>query len=271
MGSAIILGLIESGKYQASEIMVYDLDLEKTKELGKAHGFQVAGAYEDFLDLDQALEHLILAIKPQYMDDLLQDFTALVGRNEDRKNIFKDSVIVSIAAGTSIASFEKYFPENPIIRVMPNTPCQIRKGISALAPNAKVSEDQKETAVEIFKTIGEAVVLDEKYINAVTAVSGSGPAYYFLMMEAMTEAGKKLGLKENIAKKLAVTTAYGASSLAYDSMKNAQGGPNLLRKNVTSPGGTTQAAIESFEAQGFRDMVARALKAASDRGYELDN
>ena len=148
---------------------------------------------------------------------------------------------------------------------MPNTPAQIMKGASVLAPNAKCNTAQIQNCKEIFESIGLAIVLTEDKLDAVTALSGSGPAYVFLMIEAMTEAGVKLGLDEASAKALARETVYGAASLVKESGEEA----SELRKKVTSPNGTTQAGLENFTKNNFKEIVHQALKAACDRSIEL--
>lgn len=272
MGSAIAKGVIrEPGAlYKAEEIVLFDLDEAKLSSVKQEYGFQVASNLEDIAGLcEQAqlasgLEQLIIAVKPKDIEVLLADLASFQKVAQANK-LSENTVIVSIAAGATIKTFEKYFSGNPIIRVMPNTPCQIGKGVSVLAPNAKVGEVQLKQSLKLFETLGTALVLDEFKLDAVTALSGSGPAYIFLMIEAMTEAGIAQGLDEESAKKLAVGTVYGAGSLVYETGEEA----SKLRERVTSPGGTTQAALESFGANGFKDIVAKAVEAATKRAQEL--
>ncbi|MEY3369921.1 MAG: Pyrroline-5-carboxylate reductase, partial [Cyanobacteriota bacterium] len=147
------------------------------------------------------------------------------------------------------------------IRVMPNTPAQIAKGASVLAPNDKCSQEQIEQVRKIFSSLGLALVLDESQLDAVTALSGSGPAYVFLLIEAMSEAGVRLGLDPEISKALARETVYGSACLVTETGREASD----LRAQVTSPNGTTQAALESFERDGFKDIIFRALKSAHQK------
>ncbi len=254
MGQAIAKGLAAAGLYASKEIALFDLRKEVLESL-KAQEFSTCETLDHLVANIVSDGVLLIAVKPQNIDDLLKEIHQLR----------KDVIIVSICAGTKIAKFEQFFPENPIIRVMPNTPAQIAKGASVLAPNSKCSPEQVEKIQKIFASMGLAIVLDEDKLDAVTALSGSGPAYVFLLIEAMGDAGMKLGLDEASSRALARETVYGAACLVVESGKSAK----ELRAQVTSPNGTTQAAIESFERDGFRDTVYQALKAACDRSKEL--
>jgi len=173
--------------------------------------------------------------------------------------------LISVLAGTKISKFQKRFPQNPIIRVMPNTPSQIMKGASGIAANSNCSEQNIKTVQAMFDAIGLAVVVEEKDLDVVTGLSGSGPAYVFLMIEAMAEAATKLGLNEEAAQALALQTVYGAASLAKISDKT----PGELRVQVTSPNGTTAAGLDSLEKNGLKEIVFRAVAAAKARSEEL--
>lgn len=254
MGQAIAKGLAAAGLYGSKEIALFDLRKEVLDAL-KAHEFSTSETLDHLVSDIVADGVLLIAVKPQNIDDLLKEI----------RQLRKDVIIVSICAGTKITKFEEFFPENPIIRVMPNTPAQIAKGASVLAPNSKCSSEQVESIRRIFSSLGLAIVLDEDKLDAVTALSGSGPAYAFLLIEAMGDAGMKLGLDEASSRMLARETVYGAACLVVESGKTAR----ELRAQVSSPNGTTQAAIESFEANNFKDIVYQALKAACDRSKEL--
>ena len=203
---------------------------------------------------------LVVAVKPQMMGAALLDVAIFGGGN---------TVIISIAAGTTIAQFEDAFgPGTPIIRAMPNTPAAVGKGITALIGNAHVSDAQIALAETLLSAVGKTVSLtDEDQMDAVTALSGSGPAYVFHLIETMAAAGVEQGLPEDLAMKLALTTVSGAGALAEASVEN----PTQLRVNVTSPNGTTQAALEVLmhEETGFPSLLNRAIKAAADRSREL--
>lgn len=203
---------------------------------------------------------VVLAVKPQMMGDVLPQLKSLGGGS---------SVFLSIAAGTPISRFEDSFgADTPIIRAMPNTPSAIGQGITALVGNKRVQPADLDLADGLMQAVGKTVRLEnENQMDAVTGVSGSGPAYVFLMMEAMTKAGVAEGLPENLALELARTTVAGAGALAVsDDTK-----PEQLRVNVTSPKGTTEAALKVLmrESNGLAELMREAVAAAADRGREL--
>jgi pyrroline-5-carboxylate reductase len=264
MGSAIAKGLLglsqsRSENEHAKDIVLYDNYSKQPQDLEKNFGFKVADSLGDLVK--EPLKQLIIAVKPQSINELLE----ALQQEAFGKGTSAACTIISIAAGTEIKTFEKFFPNNPIIRVMPNTPCQIGKGASVLASNTKCSQTNIDEALMIFKKLGIAIVLDESKLNAVTALSGSGPAYFYLLVEAMTAAGIELGLDPESARLLAEHTGYGACSLLTEGDKTA----SELRKLVASPGGTTEAALKSFEANHFTAIVKEALKAAEARGQGL--
>ena len=202
----------------------------------------------------------LLAVKPQMMGKALPALQALGNGS---------TLFVSIAAGTTIASFEAVLGDRtPIVRTMPNTPAMVGRGITALCRNGQVSDVDMSLAQELMSAVGQVVVLDrEDLIDAVTAVSGSGPAYVFHLIEAMAAAGEAEGLPADVALKLARATVCGAGELAFQSPESAA----QLRINVTSPGGTTAAALEVLmnPKTGFPALLRQAVKAAADRGREL--
>jgi len=204
----------------------------------------------------------LIAVKPQMMGDALPTMAGFGNGN---------TVFLSVAAGTSIATFEDALgAASPIIRAMPNTPAAIGRGITAIVGNAHTTPDHLDLAENLLKAVGQVVRLDdESQMDAVTAVSGSGPAYVFHLVETLAAAGVAEGLPEDLAMALARATVGGAGQLAED----APEGPDQLRVNVTSPNGTTQAALEVLmnEADGFPALLRRAVKAAADRSRELSN
>lgn len=202
---------------------------------------------------------LVLAVKPQVMAQVLQPLAEVVQA--------KRPLIVSIAAGIPVTSLERWLGGAlPIVRAMPNTPALVQTGATGLYANASVSLDQQRLAEDILGAVGMTVWVEgEALIDAVTAVSGSGPAYFFLVMEAMMAAGEQLGLDAKTARALTLQTALGAAQMAI----TADVGPDELRRRVTSPGGTTERALASFEAAGLRAAFVQALTAARDRGREL--
>jgi pyrroline-5-carboxylate reductase len=211
-------------------------------------------------DLPEAPAVLILAVKPQMMGGALEQVSGFGGG---------DTLVISIAAGTQIGVFEGVFgSDTPVIRAMPNTPAAVGRGITALIGNAQTDAVQMAMAEGLLSAVGQTVRLDnEGEMDAVTAVSGSGPAYVFHLIETLAAAGQAEGLSPDLALKLARATVAGAGALAEE----AEEGPGQLRINVTSPNGTTQAALEVLMdgVDGFPALLRRAVKAAADRSREL--
>ena len=200
---------------------------------------------------------LVIAVKPQMMGDVLPTLTAIRG-----------ATILSVAAGTTIAAFERHFPDAPIVRVMPNTPAAIGQGISAIIGNARATESDLALAETLMGAVGQVVRLDsESQMDAVTGLSGSGPAYVFHLIEAMTAAGVAQGLAPDLALNLARATVAGAGALAMATGQD----PAVLRENVTSPGGTTAAGLRELmdPDHGLPPLMARTVAAATARGKEL--
>lgn len=202
---------------------------------------------------------IVLAVKPQVMEAVARDIADTVQQTKP--------LVISIAAGIEITSLDQWLGGNTaIVRCMPNTPALVGMGATALFANQHVEQEQKQLAHNILRSVGVALwVEEEKQLDAVTAVSGSGPAYFFLVMEAMQQAGENLGLSPENAKLLTLQTALGSAQMAITSdVDTAE-----LRRRVTSPAGTTEKAIESFEAAGLREMFEQAMIAARDRSEEL--
>ncbi|WP_039792180.1 pyrroline-5-carboxylate reductase, partial [Pseudomonas agarici] len=183
-----------------------------------------------------------------------------------RPNLKPQQLVVSIAAGITCASMNNWLGAQPIVRCMPNTPALLRQGVSGLFATGQVSAEQRQQAQTLLGAVGTALWLDEEQqLDAVTAVSGSGPAYFFLLIEAMSAAGEKLGLSREVAVQLSQQTALGAAHMAVASDVDA----GELRRRVTSPAGTTEAAIKTFQAGGFEALVEQALGAAARRSAEM--
>lgn len=258
MASAIMGGLIENG-FSAKNIYASDPSQEKLDELtGK---FGINGNTNNQAVIEQA-DVVIVAVKPQVMELVLSPLKDALKA--------KQPLLISVAAGINLNSLMQWAgPENQalaIVRCMPNTPALVGQGASGLFANENVSTQQKELSETILNAVGISLwVNTESELDAVTAVSGSGPAYYFLFMEAMIEAGKKLGLSESTAKQLTLKTALGAATMASESNDS----PAQLRKNVTSPNGTTEQALNSFVESGIEGIVEKALTAANDRSVQL--
>ncbi|MBY4676415.1 pyrroline-5-carboxylate reductase [Marinobacterium arenosum] len=254
MARAIIGGLLANG-YPAANIWASEPDSEKLQDLA-AQGLQVTS---DNNAAVAAAELVVLAVKPQVMKAVTGDMAAAVQAGQP--------LVVSVAAGIPAESLDRWLGGNcAIVRCMPNTPALVGKGASGLYANDRVSAEQRALAERVMQATGIALWVDEEaQLDAVTAVSGSGPAYYFLVMEAMIQAGVKLGLSEAVSRQLTLQTALGAAEMASASEVL----PDELRRRVTSPKGTTEQAILSFEADGLRDIFMQAMQACSDRSVEM--
>ena len=256
MAEALIKGILTAKLYSPENIFASDIRPERLEFLVKEYGVQPA--YSNAA-LAAAVNILVLSVKPQNMAEALQSI---------KENVKPDTLVISIAAGIKIANITAVLGDVAVVRVMPNTPALIGEGAAALFANDK-AKPMLEKAKLIFSAVGEAVVVDDEgLIDAVTAVSGSGPAYYFLLMEEMIKAAGQLGLPDDVAKTLVLQTAKGAALLAADADKRAES-PAELRRKVTSPGGTTEAALKVFASNKFSQLVTAALKAACDRSREL--
>lgn len=256
MAEALLKGILQAGLYTPRDVWVSDVRPERLDQLKKQYEVKVT---PDNRELTSKAEVLILSVKPQQMPPVLEQIDGTVR---------KGTVVISIAAGVRTEKIRAALAGAQIIRVMPNTPAMVGAGASGLY-NAGASEQAIQTALKIFSSVGRAIVVDnEDLIDAVTAVSGSGPAYFFLLMEQMIEAGVKLGLSLDAVKTLVLQTAKGAALLAEQADQKGEN-PADLRKKVTSPGGTTEAALKVFAAHSFADLVLEAIQAANQRSCQL--
>lgn len=255
MASSLISGLIASG-HAPEQIWVSDINPDTLTALKHDLNVNTSANNDDIIN---AADVVVLAVKPQTLGAVAQSIAALVQQ--------KQSLVVSIAAGINQNSLSRWLgADTAIVRCMPNTPALVLTGATALHANDKVTAEQCDLAENILRAVGIALWVDhEAELDAVTAVSGSGPAYYFLLMEAMEKAALELGLTQETARLLVQQTALGAAKIALESAES----PEQLRKRVTSPGGTTQRAIETFEQGGFTELVSKALHAARDRSIEM--
>ena len=255
MATSLIKGLIASG-HPPQQIWVSDIDAERLKNLSSMLQIQTA------LDNNLLIEHVnvvVLAIKPQVLRKVAEAIVPALKNSA--------TLVVSIAAGINQNSLSQWLGQSTaIVRCMPNTPALVLTGATALHANINVSNTQKDLAENILRAVGIALwVKDEKELDAVTAVSGSGPAYYFLLMEAMEQSAIELGLSQQTARLLIQQTALGAAKIALELDES----PEQLRKQVTSPNGTTQTALEVFEQGGFKPLVSKALRAAKERSITM--
>jgi pyrroline-5-carboxylate reductase len=261
MANAIIGGLLSAG-FSAQNIMVSDPYEPTRQTLEKV--FQVKTTTDNNETIYANGQVLILAVKPQVMKQVAEGIAQKVQQFQP--------LIITIAAGITLPDLSRWLqagsnPKEPVlVRCMPNTPALVGEGATGVfAP--RISNEQRELASSILTSISKSLywVEKESLLDVVTGVSGSGPAYFFLLVEAMAQAGMDLGLPKDIALGLASQTCMGAGKMLINSAED----PAELRRKVTSPNGTTQAAVESFEANKFREIVFKAVKAATDRGDEL--
>ncbi|HSN22887.1 MAG TPA: pyrroline-5-carboxylate reductase [Methylomicrobium sp.] len=257
MATSLISGLLAAG-HAPEQIWVSDINQDQLKTLTERLKVNVTSSNETVVNESDVV---VLAVKPQTLRAVAQQVAQAI---QQRK-----SLVVSIAAGISERSLSAWLgADTPIVRCMPNTPALVLTGATALHANEKVSPGQRSMAENILRSVGIALwVKEEKELDVVTAVSGSGPAYFFLLMEAMERAALDMGLTEETSRLLVLQTALGAAKIALESSES----PELLRKRVTSPGGTTQRAIDTFEQGGFKELVSKALHAARDRSIEMSN
>jgi len=254
MGEALLHGLIDSGLLAADKIFISEPDVERCQYLLDAYSVQIA---ENAKTMAESCSIVIFAVKPQIMSAVLEQF---------RGFIRKKHLIISIAAGISIKAMEGALGKHVrIIRVMPNTPALVLAGASALSPNSKATREDVEGALRLFSAIGICVELDEKLLDAVTGLSGSGPGYVFAFIEAMIDGGVLAGLPRPVAEQLVLQTVYGSAKLALESGDP----PAVLKGRVTSPGGTTITGLQVLEESGFRGAVMTAVESAAEKSREL--
>jgi pyrroline-5-carboxylate reductase len=256
MGGAMLEGWLKRGLSPSQVIIQDPAPPADIKAVLEKHGIASVPAVQEG---GPAPAVILMAVKPQVMEMVFPAVARLAG---------PQTMVLSIAAGRTIASFEKHLaPGRAVIRAMPNTPAAIGRGITVCCANAYSSPAQKALAADLLSAVGEVDwVSDERLIDAVTAVSGSGPAYVFLLAECLAEAGKAVGLDPALARKLADATVSGSGELLRQSGLD----PATLRKNVTSPGGTTAAALAVLMAEdGLQPLMTKAVEAAEKRGREL--
>ncbi|MBS1269255.1 MAG: Pyrroline-5-carboxylate reductase [Gammaproteobacteria bacterium] len=257
MATALIGGLVDRVR-DPERVVVFDPDTDKTDRLRKRCCVQIAG---DNAQILRSSDVVVIAVKPQVMRDVLLPLRPAMPE--------APPLIVSVAAGIRIASIEKWLDRRlGVTRVMPNTPSLVGAGASGLYANDLVSADQRELAETLMQSVGIATwVDDEQQLDTVTGIAGSGPAYFMLFMEAMVEAAAARGLDKDTAHKLVVQTCRGAAELAGHGPESLA----QLRINVTSPGGTTERALETMKADGADEIIRNAVYAAADRAEELAN
>ena len=252
MGETVLSGLLRAG-WNSDRIIATDRRTERQVELEAKYGITMMTNEEAAAKADT----VILVVKPQDMRDLLTEIAPVVSSS---------TLIVSLAAGVDTASIEERLPTGtPVVRVMPNTPAQVDEGMAAISAGAHSDEEHLARVSELMSATGRVVTVPERYQDAVTAISGSGPAYLFFVVEAMIEAGVHLGLPRDTATELVVQTMLGSAKLLRETGEH----PTVLRERVTSPGGTTAAAIRQLEDHKVRAAFITAMESARDRSRDL--
>ena len=254
IGSAIVRGMIKAGLVTKDQVMASDVSDALRQSIAQELGIKVTpnnGALCDFADV------VILAVKPQIVDPITKEIA---------KKLATSKLVISVAAGVPISRIEANLEKGArVVRVMPNIPCVVGAGAAGYAGGTHATAQDLEICGSILNSFGVGLPVEEKYLDAVTGLSGSGPAYVFLFMEALADGGVEVGLSREVALKLALQTVYGSARMALESSKHLA----ELKDEVTSPGGTTSAGLYALEQKGFRGAVIDAIVNATRRSQEL--
>jgi pyrroline-5-carboxylate reductase len=252
MGETLLSGLVRSGR-SAADIVITARRPERADEVAERYGVRALSNVE----AAEAAETLVLTVKPQDMHGLVEEI---------RDHVSPGNLVVSLAAGITTASLEARLPDGvAVVRVMPNTPALVDQGMAAISPGRSADAAHLEEAAELLRSCGRVVQVAEKHQDAVTAISGSGPAYIFYVVEAMIEAGVVLGLPRPTSTELVVQTLFGAATMIRETGQH----PTVLREQVTSPGGTTAAALRQLDDHKVRAAFISAMEAAAQRSHDL--
>jgi pyrroline-5-carboxylate reductase len=254
MASALIQGLLHGDVLPPAHILASDVKIERLEQLSAEHGIRTT------MDNHQLLREsdvVVLAVKPQVIDRVLTEIGA---------DVRADQLVVSVAAGVPVEALESRLPPGSrVVRAMPNTPATVQAGATAIAGGANASADDLRVAREMFEAVGRVVVVEEALLDAVTGLSGSGPAYVMLIIEAMADGGVKVGLHRDTALLLAAQTVFGSAKLLLETGEH----PGRLKDMVTSPGGTAIAGLHTLESGALRKTLIDAVECASKRSAEL--
>ncbi|MDR3659071.1 MAG: pyrroline-5-carboxylate reductase [Mycobacterium sp.] len=271
IGEALLAGLLQAGR-QVKDLVVAETQQERAAELSARYSIRVTSV----ADAAESAAYVIVAVKPDAVDGVVETLAGLAAGADSSS---AEQVVVSVAAGVATAFYEAKLPAGaPVVRAMPNTPMLVGAGITALSRGRFVTDDQLAEVSSIFSAVGAVLTVPEKQMDAVTAVSGSGPAYYFLMVEAVVDAGVAAGLPRSVATELAAQTMAGSAAMLLNRMTESGSGSGAapldtsaaqLRASVTSPGGTTAAGLRELERGGLRTAVADAVAAAKTRSEQL--
>jgi pyrroline-5-carboxylate reductase len=251
MGGALIRGLLASGRMAPQDVTFYDPDPARQQEMERL-GVEPALSNAEVMDS----QVVVLAVKPQVLGSTLA---------ETEEHARPHHLIISIAAGVPLAALEEAFPQSRVIRAMPNTPTLVGAGMAALAPGKHANQEDLALARELFESVGKAVVVEEKHLDAVTGLSASAPAFVAMFIEALADGGVKVGLPRALALTLAAQTVLGTARLCLEAGLH----PGVLKDQVASPGGTTIEGLHVLEQGGLRGLVMSAVEAAACRAAEL--
>jgi len=254
MGEALLRGIIVSKLIMPSLIYASDVDKKKLEKLAVDLGIN---ALENNQELAKRCDIILLAVKPDIVKIVLPQIS---------DSLISPKWIISIAAGVSTSVIEGFLPsETPVVRVMPNTPAMVGEGMSAISAGSYANDGHLEKARQIFNAVGKTIIVQEKLMDVVTALSGSGPAYVFLIIEALTDAGVQLGLSRQDSLLMATQTVFGSSKMLLETNEH----PAVLKNKVTSPGGTTAAGLYELEKKGVRSAIIDAVISATNRSKQL--
>lgn len=254
MGAAIAKGLVKAKALAPDHLYIYNIHREKAAKLAQEIGASVADTPQELAEKSQAL---ILAVKPNVIASALE---------EVREFLKPQQVLISIAAGVSLEKLAFYTgPENKIVRVMPNTPALVGEGMASVSPNVNVTEGETQDVVDIFASFGKAVVTDEKLIDAVCGLSGSGPAYVYMFIEALADGAVLEGMPRQMAYTFAAQTVLGAAKMVLETGEH----PGELKDDVCSPGGTTIEAVKVLEEKGLRQAAIAAVVASAEKNKNM--
>lgn len=258
MAEALVKGLITGSSIEERNILVSDTISERLEYMNKEYRVKTTS---DNRELVQESDIIILAVKPQITTNVLEHFADLIDENK---------LVVSVVAGVSINSIENTLDAEgkkkiSVVRTMPNTPALVQEGVTAISASSRVTKIDMEIVHHVFEAIGQTVDVEEVHIDAVTGLSGSGPAYILMIIEALSDAGVKVGLSREVSNILTIQTVLGSAKLARDSGKH----PGVLKDMVTSPGGTTISGLHKLEEGGLRTTLMNAVESATRRSKEL--
>lgn len=259
MGEALLSRLVTAKIYQPAEVIVSEVQAERRSYLTQKYGVQVTAANQEVIN--SGAQAVLLAVKPQIFAAIIAELTQVLNLQASQS----PPVIISILAGVKLSQLEAAFVGLPVIRAMPNTPATVGAGITAISLGCHTNDTHKQIAEQLFGCVGEVVEVSETLMDAVTGLSGSGPAYVAMMVEALADGGVSVGLPREVAQKLALATVKGTAQLLQETNMH----PAELKDRVTSPGGTTIAGVSALEQGGLRAALIQAVQAATKRSQEL--